>query len=185
MMINRKRVILIISIVIQLLMLVALFFSIYIPKVLIKPQGSFLYISADDVTQDYRYQVREGRLVKEKSNQSASIRKLLSSAPSSESKLYIYKTEDNKAFEISSEKAKKLFLDPSSQSPDGFEILCAIQKEGVISLFLGPIRNCNSRYIAGHGVSKEINLIYNKQGSYRYRFLGWVLAQEDVSDVKK
>ena len=166
---------LIIGISIPIVMILLLAGSIYIPKILVKPQGKFLYLSIDDATQSQRYQVKDGRLVKEASEQKWQYdRRYL---PRGESHLYLYDVKVNQAIEISFDDAKKLTLDPSKESPNGFEIACFKREEGMITLLLGPIGDCNSRYLAGNGISKKLNLTLNAlPANVNFRFLGWVIS---------
>ena len=172
---NKKNLSLIIAIAIQAMMILSLIGSIYIPKIFIKPHEKFLYISMDDYNQSRRYQVKEGKLIKEINERKLEF--YASRLPYGKLALYIYDISTNKATEISIEEAEKLTLDPNKQSPDGFEITCFKREEGIFTLFLGPMNDCKNRYLIGHGISKKLNLSLNLLPAYyNFRFIGWIVS---------
>lgn len=174
-MINRKKLFLIVAIAIQVMVILSLIGSIYIPKIFINPHEKFLYISMDDYNQSYRYQVKEGKLVKERNERKLGF--YAARLPYGRQIFYVYDLNTNKATEVSIEEAEKLTLDPNKQSPDGFEITCLKREEGIFTLFLGPINDCKTRYLIGHGISKKLNLTLNAlPANYNFRFIGWVVS---------
>ena len=142
---------LIIGISIPILMIIFVAASIYLPRLFVEPPAyDFLY----SIDSDYGY-YEQGITMERESYE----------------KLFIHDVEENKSRIISSEESEKLNLDPSIESPDGFEI---VRGSGGGFLFNG--RDYNARYIKGHNISDKLNLeIRDGYYYYDFRFIGWII----------
>lgn len=165
---------LIAAISIPLLMIVFVAGSIYLPGLFVKPHFNFLYVSGQDYPYGrQRYTVENGRLVQQE------ITKLESRGyypPRQEARLFVHDVAKNESREISFQEAQRLTLDPSLQSPDGFEVVYGNRGNGVFALFFGSRSDYNARYLTGHNVSKKLNLKFSGDSQYTnfFQFLGWI-----------
>ncbi len=169
---KKQNLPLIVGVSIPILMIALLAVSIYLPRLFIVPRFDLLYVSTDDNNRGSRYLVEGGGLIKTKNKIPGRYKRYL---PPGGSSLYVYNVDTNKVTEVSFEEAQKLNLDPSIESPDGFEVVCGNRDNGVFLFFLGANQDCSDRYLSGHNVSKKLNLKLNSSSAYdNFRFLGWV-----------
>jgi hypothetical protein len=91
--------------------------------------------------------------------------------------LYFYDPRTDSSRKLSFEEVVGWRLDPSSKSPDGFEIVSGRGGGGFFPFFEGG-SDYGARYLSGHGLSRRLNLFssdlsYNY--GYNFQFLGWVI----------
>jgi len=141
-----------------------------LPTLFIKPKYDFIYSYPDGYYSNGTYSVNGGVIIKHTATEPTRYQ------PPQEPKLFYYNNALNESREMPFEETGKLKLDPSSVSPDGFEIQFGRRNNWLFPLFFSGGYDYNSKYIVGHGFSKKLNL---KSGnSYYYgdfKFLGWVL----------
>ena len=165
----KKNIVLVIGMSIPILMIIFVAGSIYLPSFFIKPQYDFIYADGNNpYFSKYEYFIQNGKLERE---QKSEYQERLGER---DQKLYVYEVEKNKSKEISFEEAQKLTLDPSSTSPDGFEITYGKKSEGFFPIFFWSHTDYETLYIKGHNViSKKLNI--QPIGNYlKFTFLGWI-----------
>jgi len=156
-----KNISLIIAITIPILATIFIAVSIYLPRALENPKYNFLY------TTDYSYQYRvEGNILVNDSTlyQTSHLQK--------QAKLYIYNVSNNQSTEISLEEAQNLYLDSSSVSSDGFQIITGNQG-GLIF----RSSDYSTWYLQGQGVVRKLNIQSSNSYNNRFTFLGWIIKQ--------
>lgn len=174
----KNNITLSIGIAIPFLMIVFVAGSVYLPGLFIKPHYNFLYISGDDSyysynSSGYQYAIQDGKLIRREIKKSSD--QGYTPLPT-ETKIYVYDVAKDKSTEVSFEEAQNLILDSSVKSPDEFEVIYGNGSGGsFFPFFFGGTSDYNVRYIAGHNVSKKLNLHLN-YGSYynNFRFIGWI-----------
>lgn len=141
--------------------------SIYLPALFVKPKYNFLYTVYDySPYNKYRYYVIDGRIVREEVQRPKSQRQ----RPQVEAKLYIYDVKENESRKIPFEEARELKLDPTPESPDGFEV---VRGSGTAEFFpfFWAEGDRKAVYLRGHNIRRKLNVRY--RGSFR--FLGWII----------
>lgn len=173
----QKNVSLIVGIAIPIVMVLFVAASIYLPGLLIQPKTNFVYMtgsSNDLYTCKMVYQVHGGAVVQVKPQ-----------APYNDPSyvkqecvplFYEYDVAANTKRELTFDEVKKLKLDPSPMSPDGFELVHGGSGGGDFLFLFDMNRDYNSMFLKGHNVSRKVNMNPNGEYSYfDYQFLGWVL----------
>jgi len=171
---NKKNLPLILALSIPILMIILVAAFIYFPGVGKKPKVNFLYATGTNVAYGYGslYSVNNGGIVENIYPENDPYFKY--SRPVGDVQLYIYNVETNESKEITFEESKKLKLDPSAQSSDGYEVVNG--NSGGDGLFFGGSGDSNHKYLRGHNRSRQLNL--KLAGAYYYgnfQFLGWVV----------
>lgn len=172
---SKKNLPLLVALAIPLLMVLGLAAAVYLPSLGKSPTYNFLYVSGSGVAypgyKDYVYAVKDGRLVKQ-------VLAPTDSPPyykvqPEESQLYIYDVKTNLSHEISFEEAAKLNLDPSNESPDGYQVARGGYTGGF--LFFDGRSDYEHWYLKGHNRSRQLNLKLVGSGYYdNFKFLGWI-----------
>lgn len=174
----RKNISLIIGLSIPVLMIVLVAASIYLPGLFApSPHVNFLYVIGDhDYYAGQEYVVEQGRLAKQVVN--IEVKNYPERyTPPSVSRLFVHDVAMNRSKQISFEEAQGLPLDPSVQSPDGFEVVHGSRGDGLYPFFFDHSVDYNTWYLKGHNVSKKLNVEALEDRSYyfrRIRFLGWI-----------
>ena len=168
---RQKNISLIIGICIPLFMIVLVAASIYLPGLFAPPpQVNFLYVTGDDYYQGQQYVVEQGRLAKREV-------KYPEHYTPGVTRLFVHDVAMNRSREIPFEDAQHLSLDPSAQSPDGFEVVYGSHEYGVFPFFFDHSDDDNAPYLKGHNTSKKLNVEVPADRNYytrRIRFLGWI-----------
>ena len=186
-----KRTTLIIGLAIPVVMMLFVAGSIYLPRLFVKPNFSFIYSDFYDGPYNIsspRYVVdKDGKLAlveataeekrqAEEFNKSIPIPVRKSDIPVVT--LYKYDVTTDTATKITLEDAQKFTLDPSSRSPDGFELVYG-RGGGDFFPFFYNGGDYNARYLSGHNTSRKLNLTYLASSpNYPYQqvaFLGWII----------
>lgn len=170
----KNNISLIVGLTIPVVMIVAMLLLIYVPKFLHRPTQNFLYA---DMGTYYSYGSpvftvtgnRLEQLPKPYAESGSSI------IPERAPVLYVYDVQKNTSTVIFLDDAKKLRLDSTPQSADGFAVTQGNNNSGIFSLFGGGY-DYNAWYIVGNGVSQKLNLSVPRYG-YGFTFLGWILPQ--------
>jgi len=157
---------LIIGLAIPFLMIILVALSIYVPAIFSpQPQYNFLYVTGDDYWNGRQYVVQSGKLIEReivyRDNYIPQV-----------ARIFIHNVAANENQEISFEDAQKLFLNPNSKSPDGWEVVSGGDSGGFF-LFSYSSGDYNSMYLQGHNTSKKLNL-QQDSSHYRAHFLGWI-----------
>ncbi len=164
----RKHLPLIIGLAIPAAMVLLVAASIVVPGLLVKPQHDFLYLTSADYATNWDLAVEEGTLVNVRQKNG------FSTDGSPVPVLYVHDMTTNESRRVTVEEAKKLTLDPSQISPDGFELVQGGSRGGF--LFYSGNADYNAQYLRGHGVSKRMNVKTEGQRSYgSIRFIGWII----------
>lgn len=182
----RKNITLIIALLIPVIMVLFIIGSVYIPKMFVNPQYSFVYSSVDAnynynyqvTTEKFVYEVKNGKVVKN----ILPVRYDYNNKPIAEygptEKLYFYDVIKNSTKEISLDEAQKYNLNTESRSPDGYALERNYGNYGIFELF-GSNRENNGWYIKKGMGSKKLTFgNTNNLNYYSYdqiKFLGWVL----------
>ena len=164
----KNNIPLILGLSIPVLMILFVAASIYLPGLFIQPKFNFLYATGEDSYYNDYYSVENGRLIKHEIGYPK-----YSTSPT-EPRLYIHDVAKNESKEVSFNEAQKFALNPSSQSPDGFEIECGSRTYGMFLIFIDSGGDCSTRFIKGHNTSKKLNIQLPGNYYYRFQFLGWV-----------
>jgi len=135
------------------------------------PAIDFLYLTGreDPYAQ---FSVKDGRLV-----QLESTRPQSQAPPQNfEAHFFVHEVSENRNREVSLEEAKRLLLDPSLRSPDGFTVEMG-RRGGWFIFDFRP--DYSSRYLVKDTYSEKINVVNDGSRHYYYgfRFLGWIEAQ--------
>ncbi len=168
---KNENIPLVIGILIPILMIVFVAVSIYLPTIFVHPKGSFLYAVGGDYYSNV-YSAQNGKLIKNEAKYPPNF-----SGVKTEPKLYVYNIEKDAAREISFEEAQKIDLNPSSVSPDGFEITSGSNDYSIFSIFFSRGDHYGSKYVQGRGISKRLNLTNEDNRWYYYHnfhFIGWI-----------
>ncbi|MFA5714125.1 MAG: hypothetical protein WC998_00075 [Candidatus Paceibacterota bacterium] len=170
----KKNITLVLGMSIPILMILFVAGSIYLPGLFVKPPSiNFLYSSVD--SGDYycgdiqQYSVQNGQLIK---NEIKHPEKGIYMCD--EPKLFIQDVVKNESKQISFDEAKKLNLDNSVMSSDGFEVVYGSRGEGFFPFFFYSSTNYDTRYLKGHNISKKLNIQLNGVYSYSFHFIGWI-----------
>lgn len=170
-MFKKQNLPLIIGFALPILMIVFIAASVYIPGLFSQPKYNFLYAENTSFYDDRLFTVNDSHLtytpLPTSTNQQY--------APAPIPQLYIHKITTNESKPVSLDEAKKLSLDPSSESPDGYMIQSG--NYGGSSFPFGSYdRDYNTSYIVGHNVSKKLNV--KTIGAHYYgqvNFIGWII----------
>jgi hypothetical protein len=166
----KKNATLIIGISIPIIMVILVALSIYVPTLFMHPQYNFLYLTGEDYYSQYTYSISGNTLTREvnprdKDNSSFSY-------PNREQKIYLYDINTNESREVSYEEARRLVLDSSEKSPDGYEVTNGGYGDGFFPFF---IRGSHSgQYIKNGSFSKKLNTQLSGSYYYNFHFLGWI-----------
>jgi len=161
-----KNIPLILGISLPVLMVIFVALSIYLPGFFVKPKYDFLYSDFDSYNNKYLVKTNSLEL-----NPNFRQEWVLFSR---ESKLYIHDIELNKSRQISFEDAKKLNLDSSSTSPDGFQIESGQGSEGIFPFYFYSGADYSNKYLTGNHLSKKLNLTLTNS-YFNFMFLGWII----------
>ena len=163
----KKHIPLIIGISIPILMILFVAGSIYLPGLFIRPGYNFLYVSgASNYGQPYS--VANGKLVQNDVKYPANY------YPPAQPELFVYDSAKNQSQGISFADAQNLNLDPTAQSPDGFEVVSGSNGGGDYFPFdFGPSNYNDGWYLKGHNLDKKIN-VQTVGSYYNLTFLGWI-----------
>jgi len=159
---------------IPIVMILLVAASIYVPGLFIHPKYSFLYVTGSDYYDGLQYAIQNGKLIKSVEKPAPNQKPRVD-----QSQLSIMDVPLNESKTISLDDAQKLKLDPSAQSPDGFEVLQGNQSRGVFPFFDFAETDYNTIYLRGHNASKKLNARVTSTGNYgnyyTFRFLGWIV----------
>ncbi len=147
--------------------------SIYIPKLFIKPQYSFIY-TVNSYYYTKQYEVVNNHL-SEKSNGS-NIQGQANNTQQSNPKIYLYDIVADKSHEIPFSTASTYSLNDNVESPDGFSIIKGeSSSSSFFPFYYSSGNNYNNFYIKKDTISNKLNDIkLNGNSYYDFRFLGWV-----------
>jgi hypothetical protein len=168
----KKNISLILGISIPVLMIIFVAASIYLPGLYTQPQTNFLYVSDSPHSHinSERYRVYDGKIAK---HYVKTTEINMDFKNQHTQQLFIHDVTENKSQEVSFEEAEKLNLDPSTESPDGFEVVYGNRNNGFF--IFSPGRDYNSRYLAGHNMSTKLNLVSGNKAYYsEIEFIGWI-----------
>lgn len=166
---------LITAILLPIVMMGAVFLSVSVPNLFIKPQFDFLYSltndSVDSSNQD-TYSVRDGRLNKTYTNDDNYYGYTSADASPQYPNLYRYDVHTNTSERISYSQATEFELTSASTSPDGFKLKQASEQSNGI-WFVGSFSNDGSWYIQKGWASHKLNL-GNDTNNDTFTFIGWI-----------
>lgn len=178
----RKNITLIIAIALPLLMVLFIIGSVYIPRMFVNPQYSFVYSTDGYYYNSYeirvQYSVTDGKLTEKAlpSRLDYNGKPILENRP--EVKFFFYDIVKDSAREISFEEAQKFTLNPESRSPDGYILDTSYGNDGIFELF-GSRSSNNGWYISKGMGSKKLTMMTSYGNNYysydQFRFLGWVI----------
>lgn len=173
-MINRKNIPLYIALAVPVIMIAVVALLVYLPSGFIHPSYRFVYSSGGDYPYN-EYVVHDRHL--EKNPPAPNDPYAQRYAAAAEPQLFIYDPVKNESREASLDEATGYVLDPTTQSPDGYEVSQGNSDGGIFEAFFGGNRDYSARYLVGHHGSKKMNL-KSVAGSYydpySFRFLGWI-----------
>lgn len=185
---TKKNWPLIVSAALPILMIIFVAASIYLPGLFTHPNYNFLYTNETRYCggfssgASYYYQVNNGIIQEYKNTPVNQGRpapppyKSINPECARPPKLFVHDMTKNESREISLEQAKKLKLDNSIQSPDGFEITRGSGSSGLFGLF--GESNYNKIFLKGHGTSTKLNLKTSgglEEYNYSFKFIGWII----------
>lgn len=177
----KKNITLVIALAIPALMVIFVAASIYLPGLFVKPKTDFLYAVGDTYCSGVQmYKVEGGKIKKldiPTTDASGGIRpypieKNVPAPGCKDTKLYYYDVVKNEGREISLGDAEKLKLDGSAESPDGFEVVQGSSGDGFP---FGTSVDYKKRYLKGHNLGKELNILLTEQQAFSFQFVGWVI----------
>lgn len=175
---------LIVGIGVPVLMMLFIAAAIYLPGLFKKPQFDFIYSSAS-----YSWAAPELDVQGQKIGfKCADAQNYYSSDDSSAKeialkcteeflpKLYRYSIKDDTVSEISYADAKKLLIDTSSDSSDGYKVEQGNYSGEMFSSMFGGDNNSdyNQWYLKGHNRMVKLNIPHDIYSSENERFVGWV-----------
>ncbi|HSW96522.1 MAG TPA: hypothetical protein VLF89_01720 [Candidatus Saccharimonadales bacterium] len=167
-MIKKKNFPLIIGFSIPLLMILFVAASIYLPGLFLQPKFNFLYSTDTDYYGSQTYSVNNSHLV-------YIPQPTPTYRPYPSPQLYVHNVTTNESTPISFQEAQNLNLNPTAESPDGFKLENGNQGDGFFPFFWYN-RDYTTEYLAGHNVSKKLNIKTNGTSYYSsIHFLGWVM----------
>lgn len=171
---SKKNLPLLAALAIPLLMVLGLVAAVYLPSLGKSPNYNFLYVSGSGVAypgyQDYVYLVKDGRLAKQAQTPNDFP---YYKAQAAETQLYVYDVKAGSSREISYEDAAKLSLDPTNESPDGYQVARGGYAGGF--LFFDGRSDYEHWYLKGHNRSRQLNLKLVGNTYYdNFKFLGWI-----------
>ena len=177
---KKKNIPLIIGLCIPVLMIVIVALSILIPKAFApKPSYSFIYATWKQYPQ-YRYYVREGKIILEDCNPPYKDYKDALNRP----RLFVYDVTLNECKRITFEEAQSYKLNDKCKSPDGFEVIRGSYDS--YDPFFYSSRDYNAIYLKGHHISKKIDI--GKVADYywhKFEFIGWIMDRNGDKNGKK
>lgn len=141
----------------------------YIPSLFNQPKYNFIYSSGYSYS-GASYSVEKGKLVTPATptpkvySDTQSYSTNYSYSTTDTTKLFLYDVTKNQSTEVTAEEVQGMQLNSSTTSLDGYTITSGLSGENLLSY--------GTKYIKGHGVSKQINL--DSESKYSFKFIGWV-----------
>lgn len=182
----RKNITLIIALAIPVIMVLFIIGSVYIPKLFVNPQYSFVYMDTYNdgyynynaqITERYTYEVRNGKIVKTIFPPRYDYNNKVIPEYGPMPKLYFYDMTKNSSKEISYEDVQRYNISNESRSPDGYTLERTYDSYGIFEIF-GTSRSSGGWYVKKGMGSKKLELGPMNSRSYysdQVKFLGWVL----------
>lgn len=169
---SKEHLPLLIGISLPVIVTIAVGLSIWIPTLYaVPPAYDFLYSTNDGYQVDQQYVVENERLVKRPARQYPKD----AYPPVYNPVLFYHDTKANKTRSISFEEAKKLKLNASVLSPDGFEVVSGQNNNGFFPMMFGGMNDDRSHYLRGHGTAYKLSVSTTEMDYYTFRLLGWVV----------
>lgn len=159
---------LILGLSIPLLMTLFIAVSIYLPRFFDNtppPTINFLYSS--NTYYPHLLEVKNNKLeweIKENENQN---NKRSDQPP----RIYLHDVVTNKSSELNLEEAQKLTLDSRLDAPDGY----IVKQNYNRGFFLFDGNRSRSHHLVNDRSSHKLNLVYQNNYYYNFKFLGWVI----------
>ena len=163
---KKKDLSLIFGVSIPLLMIIFVAFSIYVPKIL-----------AEDPQYDFLYYVTEGKYNSDKNESYYTVRKglinFVDNNPQEnfqeKSIILRHDVSENKSFEVSFDEIRFLELQPTYQSPDGYELVDSYGGD-VLYFDVGY----DELFLKGYNVTTKMNIFNTNIYFNQFNFLGWI-----------
>jgi len=167
-MFKKRNPSLIIGFSLPLVMIIVVAISIYIPQMFLHPKYNFLYSTDTDYTGVQIYTVANQHLSEQFPTD-------VQTTPAPSPQLFVHNVTTNESKAITNDEAKKLTLDPSIESPDGYRLQEGNSNSGFFPFFGGGSYE-SSQYLVGHNASKRLNLkYYTARYYYPVHFIGWII----------
>jgi hypothetical protein len=188
----RKNLPITLGIAIPVVMVLLIMLSVYLPKLMSKPDYNFLFTTGSSynyyrhvspasgtnmvANHEFTYEVSGGKLIQNKQTYYY----YPNEKPTASSKLFLYAVKEGKSREVTFDEAKKLKLDTNSISPDGYEITNGSRGGGLFPFYYESGSDYNAKYIRKGISSHKLNLPAGTDPYYYYndssfRLLGWVV----------
>jgi hypothetical protein len=159
----KKNITLVLGLFIPVAMIVFIAAMVYIPRLYIQPEYSFIYATNDNQYDEFGYHVVDERIVY--------YPRIVKDDVYPTPDLYVYDVETDQSRQITIEEAQMYRLDDSPQSPDGFKITQGGRGGDISFLFGGGYDPAH--YLVGKGVSKKLDI--NESSNYwDFHLVGWI-----------
>ena len=177
---NKANLPLIIGLSIPVIMVAILAAVIYIPKAYIQPEHDFIYAVGDypiytDPARNIQieYTVSGGKLLAKETPYIHENKPYNTNDP----EFFRYSVTEKTNTPLAKETVQQLALDPSSKSPDGFELGYARSQDNIFESMFGG-RDYSQRVLKKDSVAVGIELLPNRSNTYYDRqinLVGWVI----------
>ena len=181
----KKNLTLVLALAIPVAMIVFIAASIYLPRLFIHPQVSFLYSATGyryDSNGSVYYKVVDHKLQKVQNPQISLAAPQPTKAPAQQVQypaIYRYDAMTNTSSEVSLDQAAALTIDENPISAEGYQITPGNRSGGFLDIFGGYDANYNKLYLKNGSFSREINLSGIRNTDYFYfgnfGFIGWII----------
>lgn len=163
---SKSQTPLILAFALPIAMVVVVAFTIYIPRLLVKPHYDFVYALVPYSNYDESYKVVGKHLTRSEYR--------INGVLESQVHLFRYSVIQKTSSEVSFSEVQSYSLSDSPVSPEGFEITTgAYESMGLFPLFFSTAHDYNARYLSKGSVMTKINIPGNSY-SNQFQFIGWI-----------
>lgn len=169
-MIQKQHLPLIIGFSLPILLIVFIFFSVYLPKLLEHPRYDFIY-SINSIPFNSSYYIKDSRIFYgTPESQDPFLNRY--EQPS----IFLYDIQHHQIHQLSLEEAQTYYLDQSKISPDGFSVEEKYQRTNFFPFFMSDVTNENI-YLIKKLYAQRLSIQTEDSYNHAFHFIGWVVRK--------